>query len=618
VFVPLRAALPWAYGIGLVWLNAYLVRHVFFLTFTGATHSMHGYWMALGRVMGDSWLLPQWVPFWAGGMPAELTYAPLVPWLGWRLGTYAVMAGIFAIGPAALFLMAWQLSGKPGWGFVAGVVYSLCSPVEPARFLEPRRLYVTLIWDEAPHQLALALVCLAVAAWARGWRRAAVAAIALAALANPFGVTGAALFGLCWMVVSGNWRMVALSGVFGYLIVSPFYPPYMVGVLRANGELAPESLWTAGSWVGLLGVGAGLALLSLLTREWAPVRRFAALLVWATAAIPVIYYQWNVVLLQQPGRYQSEAELALVLLAVFGAERLLAGRPRWLLAGLAILGIAMAWQQTVRHRKFSRDALKQVAPEESIEYRAAQIARGTVFTAGSLAHWMNAFGDVRQYSGGSYATTPNTVQQRLSLELTGEASWEKFVVWMQAVGVDGVLIPGRQSPEFWKPFAKDVLAGHLPVLWEDRDTRLYQIPRARRTIVHSIPALVALEPYVAAIEDPAAPELRMEWLSNSRGLVRGAWRPGDKVLVHMNWHKGWKAYLNGTAVPTQADGLGQLVATPGGAGELELVYSGGWEGWGTRGVSVLALLALAFLPVSSHRQSTSTAPGLESHNWLVE
>jgi hypothetical protein len=593
VLLRLRAALPWAYGLGLVWLNAYLVRHVFALTFTGATHSMHGYWMALGRVMGDSWLIPRWVPYWAGGMPAELTYAPLVPWLGWHFGMYAVMAGIFAIGPAALYLMAWQLSGKPGWSFVAGVAYSLLSPLQPSRILEPHRMYLTLVWDEAPHQLALSMVCLGVAAWARGWRRTAVLAIALAALANPFGVTGAVLFGLCWVLTVGDWKTVLFSGVLGYLVVSPFYPPSMLGVLRSNGELAEESVWTSGSWVGLLVVVAGLALLWRFTRNWAPVRRFAVLLVWVAAALPVLFYRWKIVLLQQPGRYQSEAELALVLFVVFAAERVLAARPRWLLAGLAVLGIVVASQQIVRHRKFSRNSFRQVPAEQTIEYRAAQNAKGTVFTAGSLAHWMNAFGDVKQYSGGSYATSPNTVQQRLTLDLTGQPSWEKFVVWMQAVGVDGVLIPGRQSPEFWKPFAKDVLAGHLPVVWEERDTRLYQVPRVRRTMVHSVPGMIPLEPYVAAIEDPAAPALRMEWLSANRGFVRGTWRPGDMVLVQMNWHKGWKAYLNGAPVPTGADGLGQMAVAPGGMGELELVYGGGWEGWGTRVASALALLTLA-------------------------
>ena len=158
-------------------------------------------------------------------MPAELAYSPLLPWLGWHLRIYAVMAGIFAIGPVALFLMAWQLSGKPGWAFVAGLVYSLGSP-------EPRRLDVTLIWGEAPHQLALATVCLAVLAWAPGWRRLAA--------------------------------------------------------------LAPESVWTWGSWVGLLALGVGFVGLWFLTLSWVAVRRFAVLLAWVTVAIPVIYYRWDV------------------------------------------------------------------------------------------------------------------------------------------------------------------------------------------------------------------------------------------------------------------------------------------------------------------------------------
>jgi hypothetical protein len=408
VFLRLRAALPWAYFAGLVWLNGYLVRHVFALGYTGATHSMHGYWVALGRVMGDGWLTPQWVPYWAGGMPVELTYSPLVPWLGWHFGLYAVMAGIFALGPAAVYLMAWQVSGKPGWAFVAGVAYSLLSPVDLvlpegawkwAAALEPRRLYVTLVWDEAPHQLALLFVCLAVAGWARGWKRGAVVAIVLAALANPFGVTGAVLLGGCWVLATGSWQTVVFSGVLGYLIVCPFYPPSLLGVLQANAVLAPESAWTGQSWMGLGAVGGGLLLLWRLTREWVTVRRFALLAAWVTTALPVLYSRWNIVILQQPGRYKSEMEVALVLLVVFGAERMLAGRPRWVLAGLAVLGIVAAEQQIIKHRRFSRSGIRGVEAKGTIEERAAGAARGTVFTAGSIAHWMNVYGDVHQYGG---------------------------------------------------------------------------------------------------------------------------------------------------------------------------------------------------------------------------
>ena len=59
-----------------------------------------------------------------------------------------------------------------------------------------------------------------------------------------------------------------------------------------------------------------------------------------------------------------------------------------------------------------------------------------------------------------------------------------------SLGTDGAA--QEVQPEFWKPFAKDVLAGHLPVVWEERDTRLYEIPRARRTMAHSVPGMIRL------------------------------------------------------------------------------------------------------------------------------
>ncbi|MBI2689008.1 MAG: hypothetical protein HYX27_22120 [Acidobacteria bacterium] len=545
-----RAAVPFLYGLGLVWLNAYLVRHVFFLTFTGATHSMHGYWMALGRVLGDSWWRPQWVSYWAGGMPAELTYSPLVPWLGWHFGIYAVLAVVFVLGPAAAYWMAWQITGKPGWSFVAGLAYSLLSPTELIqpdaafgwiRLLEPRRMYLTLIWDEAPHQLALAFVCIAAGAWARGWRGVAIAAIVLAALANPFGITAALLFAL-----SFPQKLVPGTGFLAYLIVCPFYPPSLLGILQANGQLAPESAWTWTSWLALLIVAAGFAIVWHFAREL----RFFALLAWLTTAQVILFYRWDIHFLQQPGRYKSEMELALVLLAVFAFEKVLRGRPKWLLIGLAVLGTIGATQQVIRHRKFARNAIKQADPTAIIEYRAAQAVQGTVFTGGSLAHWMNAFADVRQYSGGSYATAPNIMQQKLSLELMAEPSWEKFVQRMQAVGVDSVLIPGLQSPEFWKPFAKDVLAGHLPIQWEERDTRLYTIPGVKPAV---------------------------EWTASGHARAQGG-------VIHVNWDPDWHAYANGASVPTHKNEWGQLVVEA--QGGVEIVYEPRWL---TRIVSIIGI-----------------------------
>jgi len=575
-----RAAIPWGYALALLWLNGYLVRHVFSLSFTGATHSMHGYWLALGRAVGDSWWRPQWIPQWAGGMPIELTYSPLVPWLSWHFGLYAVLAAAFVVGPGAFYWMAWQISGRPGWAFLAAVVYSLLSPTEWVQpdtsfgwvhGLEPRRMYVTLVWDEAPHQLALAFVCIAAGAWARGWRGISIGAVVLAALANPFGVTGAALFGVCWGLASGSWRTIVGSGVCGYLIVCPFYPPSMLRVLRANGALAPESDWTQGSWVALAIVTAGLGLIWFFGRRWETETRFIAMLVWVCTAQPVLFYRWDLHFLQQPGRYKSEMEVAFAMAIAYAARRMLAGRPRYVVAVLALAAVGLAVPQLVRHRRFAKNGVKEADASTTIEYRAAQVVRGTVFAPGSLAHWMPVFGNVRQYTGGSYATSPNPAQQKLVLELMGERSAERFIRSMQAVGVDQVLIPGRESPEFWKPMAQDVLAGHVPVVWEERDTRLYEIPR------------VATD---------------MHWLDAGRGELQGEWRAGDSVLVHMNWDADWKALLNGFPVPTRADEMGQLVVEPNGSGRLELVFE---PGWNTRIVSLIGVAIAIAWTIASRR-----------------
>ena len=69
------------YAIGLVWLNAYICRDLFFTEYTGHMNSMQGFWTAMARLATSQWWEPGWWPYWDGGMPFEFTYAPLVPGL---------------------------------------------------------------------------------------------------------------------------------------------------------------------------------------------------------------------------------------------------------------------------------------------------------------------------------------------------------------------------------------------------------------------------------------------------------------------------------------------------------------------------------------------------------
>src|SRR5262249_11774387 len=125
------------YAFVLLWVNAYVCRELFVVP-TARTNSMHGFWMALARLGGTSWLHPTWWPYWDCGMPFEFTYQPLIPILTagvtrlrgvfYQLGFQTVSALVYILLPATLFLMAWRLTRAPGYAFFAGLAYSLLSP----------------------------------------------------------------------------------------------------------------------------------------------------------------------------------------------------------------------------------------------------------------------------------------------------------------------------------------------------------------------------------------------------------------------------------------------------------------------------------------------------------
>ena len=109
----------------IIWLNAYICRQVFFIEYTGKMNSIHGVWIAMARLAGEHWYKPTWWPYWYNGTPFEYTYAPLVPALSAAIarlsgfsaahGFQIVSGGIYCFGPAALFLMARQLTpGRAG------------------------------------------------------------------------------------------------------------------------------------------------------------------------------------------------------------------------------------------------------------------------------------------------------------------------------------------------------------------------------------------------------------------------------------------------------------------------------------------------------------------------
>jgi hypothetical protein len=561
----------WLYLAGILWLNVYLVRQIFAIEFSAQPQSMHGFWMAIARLAEGHWWTPHWWPYWYGGMPFELTYAPLVPWLAKHLGLYRVIGLSLCLVPLAVYGFAWRLTGKAGWSFVAAIVYSVSAPTELlfpdgsfgwAHLGDARRIYLQMVWDETPHYLALGFLLL-------GWRWWS---IALAALANPFGVTGAILFGLCWVLVSGEWKKVAVAGVLGYLVVCPFYPPSLLPLLRANAALFPGTAWSVTSTVGLTGTVIGMALLWAISRRLPIYGRFLLLLTCLLAAIPWLEVRWGSHFVLQPMRYKIELEAALVLCAVFTVGAQVDRTPGWC---RVLLGLALLWpasEQVIRIRRFSKELVRSSDAGGMVEYRAARwmeqnIPQKLVFAPGSIAQWMNAFSNVKQYTGGSYPTAPTTMQQTLMWAVFPETEADRAIALLQQAGVEVFVVSGQNSSEFWKPYAKpEIYAGRLELLWEEQDTRIYAVPRQG-----IIP---------------------VEWRDDDHFFAAG---PG---VTPVNWHIGWRAFrADGSPSPITANAQGQIVVSE----PVLLAYDGGLEAKLCRAVSLLTLLGCITWPLWRRR-----------------
>lgn len=646
------------YLAAIVWLNAYLCREVFFLDHIGQMNSMHGFWMGLARLAGDAWYKPSWWRYAYDGMPFDYTYAPLVPGLiagisklaGWSLGrAFGVVAGfVFCLGPLAMFLMAREVTRRAGWSFIAALVYSVTAPSQwfapdtefgLGHIRDARRILLTFSWDDVPHELALALVCLSVVFLVRGlrgWKTGSFVWaglwLALALLASAFGTTATVLvlacLGLSWE--TGDWKrnagVLTLCGLLAYLAMSPFLPPSLFAAIHRNANFRDGSAWAWVAFLTLGGLACGGLLLSWLLRGRAPWHiRFFALLAFMYLAISVPK-RWNLQFLPQPERYKIEMEVWLVLAAAFAIAQLIDRAPRAARAALALLLLWPMAAQVKAHRRYAKEIIRSSDVRETIEYQvaawlAANLPEGRIFAPGTIGQWMNAFTAQQQFGGGSYPTIP-TLPIQFAIDgipwVGTSDSVELATLWLQAYGVDAMVVPGPGSPEYWKPFRFPAqFVGALPLLWRQRDTSIYAVPRIRSGLAHVIPesSIVQKTPeslsdtgqiraYAAQLQNLANPPAEWRWIDNNHGRIRTRMAPGDVISLQITYRAGWKATTDGRPVAIVPDGLAQMAIHAGCSGpcEVDLSYDGGWEDKGLRIVSLATILGTAWVCVASLRR----------------
>lgn len=645
------------YAAVLIWINFYICRDLFFAENTGHMNAMHGFWISMSRLASHHWWRPGWWPYWDAGVPFESTYAPLIPaltalWSGitgaslWR-AFYSLSGLTYILTPVALFAMCATLTRSAGWSFIAAMLYSLLSPTQwivPdeaftwSGILGARRLYLNVAWDELPHLVSLTalppmllFMVLALQRRCFGYALASGAFLCIALLANAFGLTMSALAVFCLLLALGreqwlrNSVWAASIGLGAYLVACPFLPPSLFPAISRNQQFhnavqyGPGSL-TAGAVI-LLGCAVLWTIFERRQTDWW--LRFAGYFAWVTTAIPVLAMYFGRSFLPQPGRYNMEMEMALSVCAAFYAKPLFMRVPPAIRVGLALMFLSLAAEQVVSHRKFEKVITMPVEASSSIEYRVTQWAcqnlpSGRIWLPGTLGKWFNVWSDGAQMTGGSWSTAYNGVHQVISTQLvyaTTANDLANVYAWLKAYGVHAFAIPGKKSPEFWKPIAHPELFEGCELLWNEDDTRICRVPGATDAGAHVVPrgAMVSHAPgdwkdagevrrYAAALD--AAQHARLQWTGTGHVQVRTTMKADDALSLQITHHPGWSATVNGTPVEIGKDGLGLMWLLPAcqGACDVRLDYSGGFELQACRWVSILTLLGLAIYSVSFFRR----------------
>lgn len=626
-------------GCALFCLNAYVCRELFSAEFLGNLSSNEGAFVSIARFFQEHPTDWRWFPWFNAGMPIENAYQPLLMVVtaltgalsGWPIerAFHFVLAVAFCAGPVTLFWFVFDWSESLAAGLTAGLAYSLLSPAEwfipVLRGPESLRLFNLIHYAEDPHLVALTLVPVALVFLRRGNLLAAIVASAAVVLTNAFGAVDLAIGGVCIVLAQHlpamprGWRMFLLTGLLGWLWISPWLPPSLIRQIAhdqwgARGYVGSRSV----VWMGAGGALFVFAAIWFLARRLSrPFERFTALFVPLMCVIPVGFFAFHLTLVPQASRYQLELEMAVAIALGCLAARI----PRRALAPVAVaLACAVVWR-TPTVRQFARTLVHPVDIAQTIQYKTGQwlnthLQGERAMISGDTEFLYNVISDNPQMSGGHEPTAPNWVQLFSLYAIytganAGDHDAEYSLIWLQAFGNQAITVPGEKSREAYHPVARPhKFDGLLPVLWHDEDDTIFAVPQRSPSLAHVIPrdAVVAREPihgmdvdpvrpYIAALEDPALPIASLVWHGPSHATIKATMNPSQVLSIQENYAPGWQASVHGRKIPVREDGIGLMILEPHCAGpcEIHLSFGVSIEAWICRGLSLLATFWMVIL-----------------------
>lgn len=635
-------------------LAAALVFPMFRLQYMNNWSSIESTFIADGRMFAENWPRHLWQPLWYTGTRTGYVYPPglryavaLLHGLGHinPARAYHISIGLlYAFGIAGVYLWTRAATQSRGAGFLAAAGVALLSPCFlllpyariDSRFLVPWRLHVLMSYGEGPHISSLAVLPIV---WWGAWRRfqggdvrwllAGAGAAATVVTINFYGATALAITFplLAWScyLQRGDWKIFRDSAVLAalaYGLTAWWLVPSYLQITSRNLRLVAPA---GNSWSLPLFAVIVLAYLafSLRMRRWAGYS-FFILSAAAFLSLYILGHHWfGFQVAGNSMRLIPELDLFLVLCGVELARLGWTWRPdvppRIAIALLMLIAFLPSLRY-VRHFKSEFPGDRQW--RNRVEYKtpawlAGQFPDERVFVSGTIRFWYNVWHDGTQADGGSDQGILNPLLPAAKWAITHTDDPERLLAWLQALGVDIVVVPGPASEEAFKEYGNPKLYdANFPLLRDDGEgNRYYRIPRratgivrvADRSRLQAIPTLLSepaktqLLAYARAVEaippGGASPKrAQAKWPDDDTLDVTVEIADGETLLVQETFDPYWRAYVDGRQTKIQPDAAGFMsLPLPPGKHSVHLVFETPLELQFGRLLSLGTLLVVAFL-----------------------
>ena len=642
-------------------LAAALIRPLFKIQYTALWYSIESTFIADGRFLSDHWPHPLWQPLWYCGTRFDYIYPPAL-----RYGTAALskafsilpvrayhlyIAFFYCLGIAAVYLFVRLAAKSRGAAWLAAMMTLLLSPsflfLKDLRLdawhLVPVRLGVLVRYGEGPHISALSLLPFALITGflaIQSWRPAlfALAALfsALVVSNNFYGATAMAVFfpilvWSVWVTHLDNWVWLRAAGIaaLAYGLTAFWLVPSYLQVTTRNMQYVsrPGNVWSL--WVALA-VAITFGMLSL---RFARGRREAAYQLFvcgsamALALVVLGEHFFNFRLIGEAHRLAPEFDLAMTMFLVECVRYLwnsnftrLHGsfsRVPWPRFAVVVM-VAASFVPSIDYLRHAREIfVRDPDYRERIEYRLTDwigrnLPGARAFAVGSIRFWYDTWGDLAQMDGGSQQGLINDLIPQANFFITSGQDAPAAVAWMQAFGVDAVIVTDKRSQEVYHDFVNPrKFDGVLPEIYNDHQGNIiYKIPRRypglARVVetrqfwsfkpIRSVLELDRLRAYVDAVENGPDSIGSSKWDGTDAMVLHANLKPAQSILVQETYDPNWKAYSDGRALPVHLDPVGFMwIEVPPGEREVRLQFETPLENRVGRIVSLASAVIVIWL-----------------------